>query len=218
MAEFSKKTDPTVSREEIRRQLARLQPPLRVLGENWLAAATTIDFVTVDPAGNVPLLLVGGPGEDAALFTRALGHRAWAAARLQTWRELAPDAGIAVDARVNALLVCSCFEPETLAAAESLGGAIGTLQYRQFDADGDLVTAFESATFEPAEFESAGGRPAGDPSTERPLGSPTAPNGGRSTAEPAPRGTPGRFKTLPFRSGLTEEDLGLTPEEISEFS
>ena len=66
MAEFSKKTDPTVSREEIRRQLARLQPPLRVLGENWLAASTTIDFVTVDPAGNVTLLLVGGASSPGA--------------------------------------------------------------------------------------------------------------------------------------------------------
>ena len=36
--------------------------------------------------------------------------------------------------------------------------------------------------------------------------------------ETTPRGRPPRVKTLPFRCGLTEEDLDLTPEEVHEFS
>ena len=64
MPDLSSKTRQTLSRDEIRRQLPHLATPLRLLGEDWLAASKTIDFVTLDPKGDVTLLLVGEAGED----------------------------------------------------------------------------------------------------------------------------------------------------------
>ena len=117
MPDFSIDVSHEVSREAVREQLPHLRPPLRLLAEELLAEESTIDFVTVDPAGHVALLLLGKEGEDASLLTRGLAHRAWVKARLEDWRQLAPDLGLAADANVSAVLLCPSFRPETLTAA-----------------------------------------------------------------------------------------------------
>ena len=206
----------TLSREEIRGQLPRLHPPLRLLGEDWLAASTTIDFITLDPEGDVTLLLVGQAGEDPALLTQALAHRSWVAARLGNWRQLAPDAGIATDAQVRAVLLCPSFAPETLVAAESLGGAIVPVRYHGIESNGEFHAIFESlgdSTLEQPENRSTARAPEAPPAARTPEAPPAA-----RTAEIPPRGKPRRFRTLPYRSGLTDEDLDLTTEETEEFS
>ena len=83
MPDFSIDVSHEVSREAVREQLPHLRPPLRLLAEELLAEESTIDFVTVDPAGHVALLLLGEEGEDASLLTRGLAHRAWVKARLE---------------------------------------------------------------------------------------------------------------------------------------
>ncbi len=216
MPDFPSENRHLISKSEIRRQLPHLHPPLRLLGEDWLAASTTIDFVALDPEGDVTLLLVGQAGEDPALLTQALAHRSWIAARLGNWRQLAPDAGIATDPQVRAVLLCPSFAPETLAAAESLGGAIVPVRCRGIESNGEFHTVFESLGDSPPE------RPV-NRSTAR---APEAPPAAVAPEVPAmddapespPRGKSRRFRTLPFRSGLPEEDLDLTPEEAQEFS
>jgi len=207
MPDLSSKTRQTLSRDEIRRQLPHLATPLRLLGEDWLAASKTIDFVTLDPKGDVTLLLVGEAGEDPILFTQALAHRSWIAERLGNWRQLAPDAGIAADAQVRAVLLCPSFAPETLVAAESLGGVILPVRFRGIESNGESHAFFESLS---------------DSSPEQPengsvVQAPEAPLAAPESDSP-PRGKSRRFRTLPFRSGLTEEDLDLTPEEADDFS
>ena len=207
MPDFSSETRHTISKDEVRRQLPHLHPPLRLLGEDWLAASTTIDFLAVDPAGDVTLLLVGEAGEDPALLTRALAHRSWVAARLGNWRQLAPDAGIAADAQVRAVLLCPSFAAETLAAAESLEGAIQPVLCGGIESNGELHPASES-------LAEAQREPQPEAQRETPPGGPSTLPAARTT----PRGRPPRVKTLPFRCGLTEEELDLTPEEVREFS
>ncbi len=234
MPDFSSENRHRISKDEIRQQLPHLHPPLRLLGEDWLAASTTIDFVTLDPEGDVTLLLVGEAGEDPALLTQALAHRSWVAARLENWRQLAPDAGIATHAQVRAVLLCPSFAPETLAAAESLGGAIVPVRCRGIKSKGEFHAVFESLGDSPPErpeHRSTGRAPEGPPAARAPAvppaaRAPEAPPAARTPAvspaarapESPPRGKPRRFRTLPFRSGLTEEDLDLTPEEAQEFS
>jgi len=195
LPDFSIDVSHEVSREAVREQLPHLRPPLRLLAEELLAEESTIDFVTVDPAGHVALLLLGKEGEDASLLTRGLAHRAWVKARLEDWRQLAPDLGLAADANVSAVLLCPSFRPETLTAAEALGDAVQlVLCCSVHSGGGDSRVVFETLT-----------GPAPGPAARGPRTAPSA----VSARRPEPTS---------FRSGLTEADLQLTADERLEFS
>ena len=96
-------------------------PELRVLARDVLAASRRIDAVAVDSAGGVHAIVRAAAGADAAALTRALGAAAWLRARLDTWAQLAPDAGIALGTAVRAVVLAPTFEAETELAASELG-------------------------------------------------------------------------------------------------
>lgn len=197
--DFSIEVSHEISKDDVRQQLPHLRPPLRLVAEDWLAASTVIDFVTLDPAGDIALILIGEAGDDAALLTRAIAHRSWVAARLGNWRQLAPELGIAADGQVRAVLLCPSFAPETLAAAEALEGAVQLVLCCSIGSGDERRLLFEALS------EPLPGRASSTPATA-------------VVSRAAPRGRQLRVDVAPFRSGLTEEDLNLTAEEIGEFT
>ena len=186
-------------RTELRKALRRPEaftPPLRILAEDVLGADSSIDFVAVDPAGRVVLVLIGEEGEDAALLTQALAQRAWVRPRIRDWLKLGPTLEISASAAVVAVLLCPSFSPATRAAVDDLGAEVALLSTFRCIRNGAHATVL----VEPLEH---------DRTVE-------------NTAPPAPTRPPPRDPTAAdrssrFRSGLSEADLGLTPEETREF-
>jgi hypothetical protein len=105
----------------IRARLGHAVPGARVLAEAVLGAEARIDFVAVEPGGRVAIVLVGEHDEDLALIARGLAQRAWVAARVADWRQLAPESGIARDAPVRAVVLCPAFGAEARSALAALG-------------------------------------------------------------------------------------------------
>jgi hypothetical protein len=156
---------------------------LRILAEEILGESSIIDLVTIDPNGQVVLVMLGESGDDLELFTRSLAQRAWVKARLRDWLKLAPGLDIHPEAGVRVILLCPFFRSETRAAAADIGSEIIELaSYRCLQNGGKT-----SLILEPVERSG-----------------PTS----ISHRDEAPASTPA------FRSGLTEEDLNLSPEEI----
>jgi hypothetical protein len=159
-----------------------------MLAERVRGMTTLIDLVARDSQGNVLIVLIGEEGEAAALLTRALAHRAWLEPRLRDWAQLAPQLDLAPDATVRALLLAPGFDGETRLAAESLTARIVDLAtWRYLENEQQRAVLLERVS---AEGESASTRVTDAP----------------SNARPAPL----------FRSGLSESDLGLSPEELHE--
>ena len=183
---------PWLPRGELRAQLRKphaFEPPLRILAEGILGADSEIDLVGVDPRGRIVLVLVSEDGDDSALLARGLAHRAWVQPRLRDWLQLGGDLALQASAPVVAALLAPVFRPATRAAAEALGpDAVELWSCRCVQVGTESGVLLE-------------------PLTDR------AP----ASATPAPGGpaTPGAGGA--FRSGLSEEDLGLSPEEVSEF-
>lgn len=177
----------TERRQAIRRQLETIVPGLRLVADDVLAEASTVDLVGVDSHGRAVLVLIADHGEDLASFTRALAARAWVNLRVRDWAQLAPALKLRPAAGVRALLVCSSFDPDTAAAALSLGS------------EGIELVRYDAGPGEhgsPGRIEFVSSRQVR----------------GRSAAVPRLQG-----EASTFRSGLDEEDLGLSPEEIREF-
>jgi hypothetical protein len=101
--------------------LARLPERLEGVARDVLGLDARIDVVALDRRGQVVLVLAAVEGEDRARFTDALAQRAWVAARLPDWAQLAPERRIAPELGVRVLLVGGPFDPRTRAAAASLG-------------------------------------------------------------------------------------------------
>ncbi len=178
-------------RPELRNLLRRAQafdPPLRILAEDVLGADASIDFVAVDPEGRVVLVLIGEDGEDRELLTRALAQRAWVRPRIRDWLQLAPNLELSASAPVVASLLCSSFSADTRAAAADLGPDVLDLCTLRCVRNGSQATVLLERLSPPR--PPIGRQAAVDPSLER---------GAR------------------FRSGLSAEDLQLTPEEIRDF-
>lgn len=175
-------------RRRVQRNLAALDPSLRVLAEDVLGLATAIDLVSVDGEGRVVLVLIDHENEDLALLTRALAQRDWLAPRLRDWLKLAPDLGVRPDAPVRAVLLAESFQPETRAAARGLGDDVVQLAtYRCVQGDPRPAVLLESLSTR----HTAGREPAGEPPRNR--------------------------RQLPaFRSGLHESDLHLSADELRE--
>ncbi len=173
--------------EQLRPRLGEVVPTFHLVAEGLLAANTRIDFVGVEPSGRVVLILVGNQGEDLELVGRALAQRVWVESRIRDWIQLAPDLGIRPGAGVRVLLLCPSFCSDTEAAVATLGAAAVDLARFRCLRNG---TGLEILLEPP--------RPVAPPAH-----SPTpAP---QTSVRPA------------FRTGLSDEDLGLTPEEQREF-
>jgi hypothetical protein len=193
-------------RRAIRRELEEMQPPLRTLAENVLADGSRIDLVARDALGDLVVVMIGGVGEDLELFTRILAHRVWVEQRIPDWLQLAPE--LELSSNVSALLLCPEFQRETLAAAGSCLPPVQLSIYR------DLQATHGVLLLEPVVL------PAAEQVTVAPRVAPT-PQRARASVEPAPRGQPPGPELEPhpseFRSGLSEADLQITPEERREF-
>lgn len=123
-------TRPPPRAELLRHLRARIRdaaPELRVVAQEILGAGAPIDFVAVDPAGRVTLLLVGEAGEDLELVARGLAQHAWVTPRVRDWLQLAPELGVRPEAGVGLVLLCPDFSSETRGAAGALGDAAPAL-------------------------------------------------------------------------------------------
>jgi hypothetical protein len=182
--------DPDPPRERllagVRAELPRLAGGLRMLAADVLGEDARIDFVTVARDGRVVLVLVGWTGDDLEIVAQGLAQRSWVEARLADWLQLAPQLPLRADVPVGLLLLCPAFRPAARRAAASLGSdvALGTWRCQR-----------------------TGGGGAGGAVWVEEIAPGEAGPGRRSTAEPAVS------PPAVFRSGLTEEELGLTPEE-----
>jgi hypothetical protein len=181
----------------VRQLLARLSdvlPGLRLVARDLLAAEGRIDFVAVEPNGGVVLVLVAEPGEDLEAVTRALAHRAWVEPRLADWLQLAPDLGVRPEVGVRALLLCHSLDPATVAAAQVLGEAVGLARYRCVR-NGSGIEALLELDLSDLETD------------DEPIAAPPP-----QAAPPEPGSEP-----PPFRTGLSDADLGLSVAERREF-
>ncbi|MEE9608035.1 MAG: hypothetical protein V3U03_09875 [Myxococcota bacterium] len=174
---------------QLRGRLGELVASLRLVAEGLLGAEAPIDFVGVEPSGRITLILVGDDGQDLELVGRALAQRRWVEARARDWLQLAPGLGIRPEAGVRVVLLCARFQPETLAAARALGSGVLELAHYRCVRNGTGVDTLVEAVWTPTASQ-----------VHQP--------GAQRTAEPPPP---------PFRTGLTDADLGLTPEEQREF-
>jgi hypothetical protein len=167
--------------------LGALVPGTRLLAERLLGAESRIDFVTLDASGRVVLILVGDEGDDMELVGRGLAQRAWVESRLRDWLQLAPDLGARPEAGVKVLLVCPSLRPETLAAVGQLAPQTLELAVYRCVRNGARVETL----------------------VETVAAAPPKPD--LSVGQPDPIPVPS------FRTGLTDSDLGLSPEERLEF-
>jgi len=176
--------DGAVERRELaavlRSRLARLGIPLQLLAESVLGEEDApIDWVAVEPSGRVWVGLLDCEGHDDALLARGLAQRAFVAARLGDWAQLAPDLPARRDLRPRLLLVAPAFSRSLRVAA------------READAAGIRLARF-----------SWRGGPAGPELVLDEVPFPDPPAAGTAEA-PAPSPPP----TSVFRSGLSDRDF-----------
>jgi len=176
---------------QLRGRLSHAVPGLRLLAEGLTGADAPIDFVALEPGGSVVLILVGDRGQDLELVGRGVAQRAWVATRLGDWIQLAPNLGLRPDTEVRVLLICPSFTPETQAAVQAIGSDVMTLAiFRCVENGSSFEVLVEHVVADELATDAAALRP-------------------------GPRAAPAA--TPPFRTGLTDADLGLTPEERREF-
>jgi hypothetical protein len=182
---------------QVASRLGDLVPRCRTLAENLLGAGSRIDFVVADPEGRAALVLVADPGEDLAAVARGIAQRAWVQARLTDWLQLAPDLGVRPEAGIGVWLVCDSIQAETREAVEALGPDGPRLAtYRAVRSAAGLAVLLEP-------HGSAG-----------PLGEPA--RAGNPSPEPQAEIDEAAIALPPFRTGLRDSDLGITPLERSE--
>ncbi len=178
---------------QLRGRLGHAVPGLRVLAERLLGADSTIDFVALEPTGRVVLILVGDRDDDLELIGRGLAQRAWVSARLGDWTQLAPNLGLEPDAEVRVVLACPAFGAEASAALRALGSSVMTAVTYRCVQNG---VGFEVLLEHPFAMDpELAGEPVGSTQSS----------------------TPASSNPPSFRTGLSDADLGLTPEERSEF-
>ena len=169
--------------ERLRPKLGECVPGFHLIAEGLLAAEERIDFIGVEPTGRIVLILVGDEGDDIALIGTALAHRAWVEPRVRDWIQLAPMLGARPGAGIRALLLCPDFSQQTLSAADALGDDVVALARYRCVRNGSDL----GILLEPS-----------------------------SVAQPRVQPVPGPSSpeaTSSFRTGLTDEDLGLSAAE-----
>jgi hypothetical protein len=190
LPEGSARAERDLARECIRSQLPRLRGRPRVLAEGILGEGARIDFVAATGDGSLLVVLIGEKGRDLELVALGLAQRAWVAARLPDWLQLHPALPVRPGAEVESLLLCPDFRESARSAAASAGSGLRLGVWRWVGDGPDRAAIVDEIGVQAPE------------SAARPPGS----AGAAGDADP------------PFRSGLTDEDLGLTPAEIRELA
>lgn len=149
---------PDERRRALRDALGALIPGWRPLAENVLGADARIDWVGRDGDGRCVIALVGRAGDDLALVAEGLAQRAWVAARVADWAQLAPDAGLHSGADVAVVLLAPQFRPAAIAAARAAAGAALQLAALRFVENGSGVAPLLEPIGggDPAEADRAG--------------------------------------------------------------
>lgn len=185
---------PVPDRARLRRavgdRLVDLDPTLRPLAEDVLGGSGRIDWLARDGSGRATVILIGAPGEDAALLTRALAERAWVGPRIGDWLKLAPELGLAPEATPVCWLLCPEFGPATRTAHRAVsddGLRLARLGFRRAGEGEELEVWLQPLAVAASEPGVAQPRP--------------------------PQGEAGAPRPAPFRSGLREEDFALTEAE-----
>lgn len=141
---------PDERRRALRDALAALIPGWRPLAQNVLGADARIDWVGRDAKGRCVIALVGRTGGDLALVAEGLAQRAWVAARVADWAQLAPDAGLRPGAEVGLVLLAPQFRPAAIAAARAASGPGIQLALLRFVENGSgiapLIEAIDDET------------------------------------------------------------------------
>ncbi|MGH0038109.1 MAG: hypothetical protein ACQGVK_24015 [Myxococcota bacterium] len=179
-----------VVRREVGRRLGDLEAGLEPVAEDLLGGSGPIDWLARDRHDRAVIVLIGDPGQDAALFTRGLAERTWVEQRIPDWLKLSPHLGLSPDRGVRCWLVCPDFAPETRAAHEALAGDAPDLARLAWCRRGGDLQAF----LEPQPRALRAGAPAHD----------------RAPAEPAAGAR--------FRSGLREDDFDFSEAERKAFA
>jgi hypothetical protein len=207
-------------------------PSVRVIAQEVLGADAPIDFVAVEPQGRAITVLVGLPGQDLELIGLALAQRSWLAQRLGDWLQIAPDLGARPEAGVTACVICPSFGGPALAAAQALGTDVIRLVRYHTVRDASGVGVLLEGTPRQAESNAHEhaphpARPSPEPSEASwPLDAPPQEQFAepRASASPtrgeslAPEAHAGDVTSTPaFRTGLSDDDLGLTSQERGEF-
>ena len=164
---------PQKSRAQLLRCLReRLGDPglsLRLVAEGILGADSPIDFVTVDSAGGVQLVLFSTDGEDPVFVGHALAQRDWVAARLRDWLMLSPKLGIRTERGVGLVLVAPSFGSGVVAAAQGLEPDAATLVSYRWVRNGDAPEmVLDTPACPPGRRSEAAGRARSGPSRFHP--------------------------------------------------
>ena len=167
----------------IAKRLPEVLPGFRVVADDWLAEHSRIDLLGV-AEGAAVVVDFAEPGRSLETLARTLAHIQWAKPRLGDWRKLAPDVGFSAGAQVRGVLVGPELEAEALAA----------------------IAALPEDAVLPVRAHWVGG----DVWLETPTGREPEP---RIAAVRAPQVEPAASGPSPFRTGLTDADLGLSPAE-----
>ncbi|MEE3326057.1 MAG: hypothetical protein VX252_01845 [Myxococcota bacterium] len=170
---------------QVRAEVEHLDPAWRVIAEGILGLEDRIDLIAIDGRGRIVVILLGLAGEDDRTgLTRLIAQRAWVAERLGDWAQLAPELELDADAPVRGVLMASEFSAQTRASLKELGDlSLELIRYTSLRSRGrpQIVLSPLEASTSPVFNQEAQ-----DPSLGR----------------PKPSGSV-------FRSGLSEEDLGL---------
>jgi hypothetical protein len=149
---------PDQRRRALRDALGALIPGWRALAENVLGADARIDWVGRDGQGRCTIALVGQAGGDLSLVAEGLAQRAWVAARVADWAQLAPDAGLQLGGEVVAVLLAPSFRPAAVAAARAGGGTGLRLATLRFVENGTGIATLIEAVDEAGPHREAGAR------------------------------------------------------------
>jgi len=202
-------------RRSVRHELRRLDPSIRVVAEDLLTEATTVDLIARGGGGELVAIRIGRGGDDDRLLTSLLADRTWLIPRLVDWGKLAPELDFDPAAGVRGLLVCPDFRRETCSAATLLPEpAIGLIRYHCLPRQHGRWAVL----LEPVKLDPLIHRPVADPISEahalqparegRSVASagsdrPLAPSAAASVG--VKQGRP--RSSSPFRTGLSDADL-----------
>lgn len=181
-------------RSLVQTEVGHLDPAWRVIATDILGLDGRIDLIALDGRGRLVVILLGLTGEDdRSLLTRLLAQRSWVTARIGDWAQLAPELELDPGARVRGVLMAPDFTEETQAAAGTLEPhLVELIRYTTLQTGSRqqvLLGRLDPGAFETFPRENR------EQTTSRPK-------------PPAPV----------FRSGLSDQDLGLDESEVALFN